>query len=341
MNTKRQTRIAKSEHAQESIVEPSRSAPIKGSMVIGLSLVLLGFIAGVVVGRALAMTKSIQDARLAWSAMNADRQITPTPDAKSELFNEVREEVLPKDGVTLPIRWGSWLPELVRLGVIDLDKLDASFANRGGLSAEQKQLLAQESDEFITFNLQNSWFNVTALWPLGLANKLDMNEASPIAGDNLFNFASTGGWSLGKAQNGGEYFNSYELISLTPEQEALVKDMADNTYRPCCNNSTFFQDCNHGSALLGLLELGASQGLSREELAQAALVANSYWFSQDYILTAMYFKAVKNTNWKDVDPEEILGAQYSSANGASQVKQQMAALGLIPESASGAQCVVQ
>ena len=41
----------------------------------------------------------------------------------------------------------------------------------------------------------------------------------------------------------------------------MVISIAKNAYRSCCDNSTFFQDCNHGWALLGLLQLGAGQGL--------------------------------------------------------------------------------
>lgn len=300
-------------------------------IAVGLGLALLAFILGGLIGRALVP-----------SGFNlGSGQPAPASDAQRQLFNQVRADVFPEEGVTLPIRWGRWLPELVRLGVIDMDKLEASFANRGGLSPEQRQLLAEGSDEFITFNSENSWFNVIALWPLGLANKMEMNEASPLAGPNGFNYASTGGWTLGQEQNGGAYFNKYEVLNLTSEQEALVRALAENSYRPCCNNPTFFQDCNHGSALLGLLELGASQGLSRQELARAALLANSFWFPDKYLMTAMYFKVVKGIDWQDVNAEEVLESQYSSASGAAQVAQQVLALGVIPEDASGAQCGVR
>jgi hypothetical protein len=99
---------------------------------------------------------------------------------------------------------------------------------------------------------------------------MSTNKTSPVNGVSLFNLPSTGGWTLGKEENGGAYFNEFRIVELTPEQEALVTRIAKNTYRPCCNNSTFFQDCNHGSALLGLLELGASQGLTADELYQEA-----------------------------------------------------------------------
>jgi hypothetical protein len=67
------------------------------------------------------------------------------------------------------------------------------------------------------------------------------------------------------------FFNKCEIIKLTKEQEDLVYKVAQNTFRPCCNNSTFAQDCNHGSALLGALELAASQGYN-----ELALQLNSF-----------------------------------------------------------------
>lgn len=87
------------------------------------------------------------------------------------------------------------------------------------------------------------------------------------------------------------------------------------TYRPCCDNSTFFQDCNHGSALLGLLELAASQGATSEDLYRIALVANSYWFPENYAKTALYFLHFEHKNWREVDPVRVLGADFSSASG--------------------------
>ena len=150
--------------------------------------------------------------------------------------------------------------------------------------------------------------------------------------------ASTAGWTLGQEKNGGTYFNKYKLIPLTAEQEALVKGLAENSYRPCCDNSTFFQDCNHGSGLLGLLELGASQGLSRKQLAQASLAANSFWFQNHYLTMALYLKAVKGVDWNAVNPEVILSFGYSSATAANQISQAAAALNLNPEGDLSAQC---
>ena len=117
--------------------------------------------------------------------------------------------------------------------------------------------------------------------------------------------------------------------------------IAQNAYRPCCNNSTFYQDCNHGSALLGLLELGAAQGLSENELYREALAFNSFWFPHNYIQTALYLKAVKRTNWDKVDPKIIMGKDYSSAGGwYVNIDAKVKKLGLVLQDRSGSNCGV-
>jgi hypothetical protein len=183
---------------------------------------------------------------------------------------------------------------------------------------------------------------VNLLWPLGLSNYMAGNQTSPINGDSLDNFASTGGWTLGAADKGGDYFNAFPIVPLTPQQEYLVIDLAKSTYRPCCDNSTFFQDCNHGSALLGVLQLGASQGLSKEQLYEAALAFNSFWFPDTYVKTALYFKVFKQTDWRDVDPEQIMGFDYSALSSwRRNVEKPLAGVSdLIPPPEGGAGCGV-
>ncbi|MGE0653494.1 MAG: hypothetical protein AB7P12_17390, partial [Alphaproteobacteria bacterium] len=112
------------------------------------------------------------------------------------------------------------------------------------------------------------------------------------------------------------------------------------TYRPCCDNSTFFQDCNHGSALLGLLELGASQGLSKDELYLEALAFNSFWFTDYYTQTALYFELYENTKWRDVDPKRALGWDYSTSSGwRANVAAPLSSIpDLIPGGGSGVNC---
>ena len=217
----------------------------------------------------------------------------------------------------------------------------AIYQDRGGLPRELTDVLDISSADPVLLTKENANYYVNLMWPLGLANYMSSNKESPINGKSLFNFASTGGWNLGKEENGGAYFNKFKIVELTTEQEALVTAIAQNTYRPCCNNSTFFQDCNHGSALLGLLQLGASQGLTEDELYREALAFNSFWFPDNYIQTALYFKAVENRDWENVNPKEVMGKDFSSISGWSgNVAKKVSELGLLPQRQEGASCGV-
>ena len=110
---------------------------------------------------------------------------------------------------------------------------------------------------------------------------------------------------------------------MTQEQQALVEGVAKNIYRPCCDNSTYFPDCNHGMAMLGLLELMASQGATETEMYKVALQVNTLWFPDTYQNIKTFF-ASKNIDWNTVDPQKILGAQYSSASGYQKMLSQIA-----------------
>ena len=224
----------------------------------------------------------------------------------------VSEQVQPKEGHRTKIVLGDLVPRMVSYGIIDMSKMEELYKRRGGIPAEQKEMLTQPSNIPLVVNANNATWLVNILWPLGLANKMEINKQSPVAGKDVNNFASTGGWQLGKEENGGAYFNRYDLIPLTPEQENRVWRLATSTYRPCCDNSTFFQDCNHGSAALAILALGVSQGLSDDEIYRTLLAFNSYWFAQNYLETALYFNVVKETDWNDVDPRLALSKNYSS-----------------------------
>ena len=256
------------------------------------------------------------------------------------LFDEVVKKVLPEQGFQSKIRLGDSVVRLVEHDVIDREKFASLHKDRGGLPKALKDVLTTPSDALILLTRENANYYVNLLWPLGLSQRMSTNKDSPIAGESLFNLASTGGWNLGKEENGGAYFNKFPIVPLTPEQEALVTKIAQSTYRPCCNNSTFYQDCNHGSALLGLLQLGASQGLSEGELYREALAFNAFWFPHNYVQTALYFKA-KGVEWENVDPKLALGKDYSTISGWSgTVAKEVTSRGLVPQTQGGAGCGV-
>ncbi|MDE2041433.1 MAG: hypothetical protein KGI59_03585 [Patescibacteria group bacterium] len=118
------------------------------------------------------------------------------------------------------------------------------------------------------------------LWAFGLANKNPVLSEGPMMDPSyggVQNFASTGGWMAAKG-SAMDHYGMHAFMSLTPEQQALVEKVAKNTFRPCCKNSAYFPDCNHGMAMLGLLEILASQGLDESGLKIAANRADSIWF---------------------------------------------------------------
>ena len=238
-----------------------------------------------------------------------------TGNGQNELTAEIADRVLPPQGFQTKIVLGYSILKLAQNGVISREKFEELYAQRGGLPAEFQNIFDGPVNAPVVLSQQNAQTYVNLLWALGLSNHMETNKESPVNGPSLFNFASTGGWTLGEEKSGGAYFNQFDIVQLTPEQEGLVTRIAKNTYRPCCNNSTFFQDCNHGSAVLGLLQLGAAQGLSEQELYREALAFNSFWFPQQYIEIALYFKTAKNTDWENVDPATAMSKDFSSASG--------------------------
>lgn len=229
----------------------------------------------------------------------------------------LQESVLPNAGITLPITWGDLGKKLVEVGAIDPAKMAALYEGRGGFPTEFKDMLEKDSTGRIVMTNQNAGYLLNLLWALGLANKNtileDQNEMMNPAYKGAGNFASTGGWTLAK---GGamDHYSQHLLIALTPNQQAIVDRVSRNIYRPCCGNSTHFPDCNHGMAMLGLLELMASQGVGEQDMYRVALGVNSYWFPETYLTIATYMQE-QGTPWKNVSPQEMLSAPYSSSSG--------------------------
>ncbi len=252
------------------------------------------------------------------------------------LIQEIQRQVLPNDGFQTKLVLGDAVKKMIDCGVIDLEKLKNLYQ---GKIPEYIQKAIEGTKEPIVINLETSGHLLNLFWPLGLSNKTEFNKNIPFSEKDLPYLASTGGWYLGKKENGAEYFNKCEIIKLTKEQEEIVYEVAQNTYRPCCNNSTFAQDCNHGSALLGALELAASQGYSKEELYRLALQLNSFWFPQNYLKVAAYFRLVENKKWEDLNPGEIMSAKYSSISGyLENIEKKLASLNIPQFQRSGSGC---
>lgn len=223
--------------------------------------------------------------------------------------------------VELPVVWGDLGARMISAGVIDRAQFEAIYESRGGLSDADKRLLDGLQNGNLVANRENAGLLLNLLWALGLGNKNEILEKGPMT-DTRYGgadkFASTGGWTLSKG-NVMNHYSKHLFIVLTPEQQALVEKVSKNVYRPCCNNSTYFPDCNHGMAMLGLLELLALQGAGEDEMYKVALQMNAFWFPDQYSTIAKYF-ASKGVKIQDVDPKEILGINYSSASGYAKIE---------------------
>ena len=82
------------------------------------------------------------------------------------------------------------------------------------------------------------------------------------------------------------------------------------------------------------MQLLAKNGASEQQMYDVALKVNSFWFPQTYIDLATYFKE-QGKDWSQVDAKTVLGADYSSAQGAGDVSKKVGPLPYKPEQKGG------
>jgi len=236
----------------------------------------------------------------------------------------------------LPVKWGDMGIRLTKTGVIDRQKFLAIYADRGGLSDEEMKLLNGAENGNLRITKENSGIILNLLWALGLGDKNTVLENGPMTDPRYggaANFASTGGWTL-TVGSPMEHYSMHNFVNLTPDEQNLVEKVTKNIYRPCCNNSTYFPDCNHGIAMLGLMKLAASQGADEATLYNIALTVNSFWFPDTYQNIGR-FLSQKGINPASVPAKDVLSAQYSSGSGYQAI-----VAALKPEQNKGASCGV-
>lgn len=254
-------------------------------------------------------------------------------------------QINPPEGYTIPATFGNIGPQMIAAGAIDLDKFVQVYKQAGKpLTDEQMNILTQESSARIVINPENAYFLLNFFWAFGLANQNAALTGGPMIADGkdkVGGFASTAGWTLG-AKPPTELYAGTLMISLTEEQQARLMEVASSVYRPCCGNPTHFPDCNHGMAMLGLLELMASQNASTDEMFAAAKYINAFWYPQQMLEVATLFKAVQNVDFAQANARELVSYQFFSASGFQAVHQFLAANGLLEQAPSrSGSCGVQ
>lgn len=239
--------------------------------------------------------------------------------------------------------FGDLGPRLLASGAIDLAKFKQIYERSGRpLTDGQLRTLTQGSDEKIIVSEDSAYFLINFLWALGLNNKnpiLDEGQMTKYGRDQIGSFASTGGWTVG-SKPATELYSQSLLVVLTPAQQAIVDEAAEGTYRPCCGNSTAFPDCNHGMAMLGLYELMASQGATVGDLFEAGKYFNAFWFPQQYLDIATYFKAKEGKDFGEVDPKIAVSREFSSGGGWTNTRKWLASNNLLEEAPTGGGCGV-
>jgi hypothetical protein len=256
-------------------------------------------------------------------------------DVKSALnAAALQAQINPVDGYALSVSYGDLGPRMLEGGVFDYEAFAAIYENSGNpLSAEQIEILKSGSEEEIVINAQNAHFLLNFFWAVGLSNENSILTQGPMvqrSDGQVERFASTGGWSLA-TKPVTEIYASLNLIPLTAEQQTLVEEVAAGIYRPCCDNHTLFPDCNHGMAMLGVLELMASIGASADEMFEAAKYVNAYWFPQQTLETALYLQVTENTDFAGADARLVVSDRFSAGSGAARVHQELQAIGLLPQ----------
>ncbi len=234
------------------------------------------------------------------------------------------DEVNPKDGFAINAKYGNIGYKLVEDGAIDFTKFKALYDNAGTpLTKQQLKIFSKEGlDEPIVINRENSYFLLNLFWAFGLANEnqiMTEGEITKYGDGNIGSFASTGGWTIAREPL-QDFMAKSKLAVLTNEQQVLLQKVAESVYRPCCGNSTAFPDCNHGMALLGVLELMAANGATEAQMFEAAKYFSAFWFPSQMMDVATYFKVTEGKSFDDVDARSAVSEQYFSGRGWSGLK---------------------
>ncbi len=265
---------------------------------------------------------------------------TAVPSKQANLIDQIN----PPSGYTVPAVFGNLGPSLLAAGAIDYGRFVQLYQQIGRpLTEEQIALLTKGSTAPVVINRDNAHFLLNFFWAVGLANKNSVLEAGPMKTYNkgqIGGFASTGGWTLG-AKSPEALYASALMIALTPEQQTRLEEVAAGVYRPCCNNPTLFPDCNHGMAMLGLLELLASQGASVDQMFTAAKYVNAFWFPQQTLELAKFFQARQGVDFVQADARQMVGKDFSSGSGFQMAHQWLVDNGLLEQAPSaGGSCGV-
>lgn len=256
----------------------------------------------------------------------------------SQDTSAIAKAINPPEGYDMQVKFEDVGPKLIAAGAINLEPFKQVYQQSGDpLSDADLKILTTGGADSVRITPQNAHFLLNFFWALGLANKNPILDTGPIQQQSkgqIEGFASTGGWSLANKPI-KEIFSGAVIIPLNTAQQARLEEVAKAVYRPCCDNPTHFPDCNHGMAMLGLLELMASQNATTDQMFKAAKYANAYWYPQQTMEQAVFFQANMKQDYQNVDARMLLSAQYSSISGFQAVHQYLSQNGYLNQNSQG------
>lgn len=248
------------------------------------------------------------------------------------------------ESYTLPVVLGDIGSRLIEAGVIDRSRFIETYAAAGKpLTDAQLAILDQSHSETVVIDQANSYFLLNLFWAFGLVNQNPiLTEGAMVTKSDgrIENFASTGGWTLA-IKPITELYASIPLVPLSADRQARMNEVANAVHRPCCNNSTAFPDCNHGMAMLGLLELMAAQDATVDDMREAAKFVNAFWFPQQMAEIATLLKVTEGIDYANAEARLVVSANYSSSSGFQAIHRWLVDNGHLSQPASGGnQCGV-
>jgi hypothetical protein len=108
-----------------------------------------------------------------------------------------------------------------------------------------------------------------------------------------------------------------------------VEEVAKAVYRPCSDASSLSPDNKYGVAMLGFLELMASQNVDSDAMFSAAKQVNAFWFPKQSLEQAIFFVATQLKDYANVDARWMVSQEYFSATGFRQLHQWLKENGML------------
>lgn len=237
---------------------------------------------------------------------------------------KITQELLPERKI-LPATWQGIPYQLAERKIVDIEKLKAYSVKFGQkITEDDLAIFEKDYNGNIEITPNNSVLIYNVLWAIGFVNKspiLDY-ELEKYGWDTVknlagyyFSFANLGNGST-LPQSG---YNYLELTTLSAEQKNAIMKIAGKSAVPSCGNPLHLPDCSCSFAIGALIQLMASQGFTEKQIYQAMKDIYPYRFPGIYVRHAVLFKITENKNWQDIDAEQLVSMEFSSAHGVARV----------------------